>query len=284
MNIDEKTIIKYFDIIIKELDDVSFFSVNNILIDNKHLKIDTKEEREYLFELTNKIKTLGISRGYFQKNGENGWLELTVKGIELKDSKKGFLKFIKDSKTKSESTFDKIIFYFKNNRIIAVLLFVVFVIFIGSKAFNEFSKAKENIEKINGSSDKSSVESDYKNETIKDTVELLSPKIVDSLELPYLKNTPILDKGIFFSYSYNNLLIGGANIDSIKINARTYDGQKLKFRKYDEKLEFDITEQPYIELEYKETIYSFEIIGKHYSFDCIITKDIVPTLNLIEVN
>jgi hypothetical protein len=82
MNIDEKTIITYFDVIIKKLEDVSFFSVNNILIDNKHLKIDTKEEREYLFELTDRIKTFGISRGYFQKNGENGWLELTEKGIE----------------------------------------------------------------------------------------------------------------------------------------------------------------------------------------------------------
>jgi hypothetical protein len=284
MNIDEKTIITYFDVIIKKLEDVSFFSVNNILIDNKHLKIDTKEEREYLFELTDRIKTFGISRGYFQKNGENGWLELTEKGIELKDSKKGFLKSLKDSKSKSESTFDKIIFYFKNNRIIAVPLFFVFVIFIGSKVFNEISKAKENIDKINGSSDKTGVESDFKNETLKDTVNFFSPKVVDSLELPYLKNTPILDKGIFLSYYYNNLLIGGANIDSIKINARTYDGQKLKFRKYDEKLEFDITEQPYIELEYKGTIYSFEIIGKHYSFDCIITKDIVPTLNLIELN
>ncbi|GAK94903.1 hypothetical protein JCM19298_1733 [Nonlabens ulvanivorans] len=284
MKIDEKSIITYFDIIIKELEDVSFFSVNNIIIDNKHLRIDTKEEKEYIFELTDKIKTFGISRGYFQKNGENGWLKLTEKGIELKDSKKGFLKSLNDSKTKPESTFDKIVFFFKNNRIIAILIFIIFILFLGSKVLNEFSKAKENIEKLNGSFDKNQIESGYKNEIPLDTIKLSSPIVVDSLELPYLKNLPILDKGIFLSYYYNNLLVGGANIDSVKINARAYDGQKLKFRKYDEKLEYDITKQPYIEMEYKETIYSLEIIGKHYSFDCIIKKDIVPTLNLIEVN
>lgn len=46
----------------------------------------------------------------------------------------------------------------------------------------------------------------------------------------------------------------------------------------------DITQQPYIELEYKGSVYSFEILGKHYSFDFILKKDIVPTLNLIVVN
>lgn len=283
MNIDEKTIIRYFDIIIRELEDVSFFSVNNILIDNKHLKIDTKAEKEYLFELSDKIKSFGISRGYFLKNGDNGWMKLTKRGIDLKDSNK---KFKKDSKQSFEFTYDGIISYFKNNKIVAVILVLIVVFFGATKIINEFSKAKENIEKLNGSSEKTSKEININSEPDLDVLDInvLSPKVIDSLELPYLENVPILDKGIFLRYNFNNLVIGGANIDSIKMNARTFDGEKMEFRKYDEKLELDITQQPYIELNYKESVYSVEITGKHYSFECVIKKDIVPTLNLIEVN
>ena len=153
MSIDEKTIIKYFDIIIKELDDVSFFSVNNILIDNKYLTVNNQEERDYLFEFSNKIKTFGISRGYFLKNGENGWLELTEKGIELKDSKKGYVKHKNGSNQKFEFTYDGIISYLKSNRIVAIILILIVLFFGTTKIINEYSKAKENIEKLNGNSD-----------------------------------------------------------------------------------------------------------------------------------
>ncbi|MEP2278838.1 hypothetical protein [Maribacter sp.] len=102
MNINEKTIVKYFDIIIIELDDASFFSVNNILSDNKHLKIDSKEEKDFLFILSDKVKSFGITRGYFSENGDNGWLKLTEKGIDLKESKKGLLKFKKSLKPKTD--------------------------------------------------------------------------------------------------------------------------------------------------------------------------------------
>jgi hypothetical protein len=85
MKIDEKVTQKYFDIIIKEIEDISLFSINNILIDDKHLGIKTDEEKDYLFELSEKIKTFGLSRDFFDKNGENGWLKLTEKGIELKE-------------------------------------------------------------------------------------------------------------------------------------------------------------------------------------------------------
>ena len=102
MNMDEKTIIRYFDIIIKELEDVSSFSVKNILIENKHVKANSQKEREYLFELSSKIKTFGISRGYFLKNGDNGWMKLSNKGIELRDYGKGYLKFIRSKKKKPD--------------------------------------------------------------------------------------------------------------------------------------------------------------------------------------
>lgn len=102
MSINEKTIIQYFDIIIKELDDATSFSVNNILIYNKHLKTDSQEEKDYLLMLSDKVKSFGISRGYFSKNGDNGWLKLTEKGIDLKESKKVLLKFKKSLQPKTD--------------------------------------------------------------------------------------------------------------------------------------------------------------------------------------
>jgi hypothetical protein len=287
MSINEKTIIKYFDIIVKELDDVSFFSVNNILIDNQHLKVNNQEEKDFLFDISDKIKTFGISRGYFQKNGENGWLKLTEKGIDLKDSKKGYFKYIKGANQKFEFTYDGIISYLKSNRIVAVIL-VAIVIFLGTtKIINEYSKAKENIEKLNGDSNKKhqngiSEQVDLSNDRT-DKNDLV-PTMIDSLKLPYLKNAPILDKGIFLRYNYNDLLVGGANIDSIKINARTYDGESLELNIYDGKVKYDITRNPYIEMEYKGIIYSIEILGRHYSYRYVLRRDILPTLNLVQVN
>lgn len=288
MNVDDKTIIKYFDIIVKELEDISFFSVNNILIDNGYLKVKSQQERDFFFQLTEKVTTFGISRGYFQKNGDNGWLKLTPKGIQLKDSKKGLNKYIKDTNRKSESFYDSIILLFKNNRIIAIIMVLSAFLISALAIFNESTKAKENIEKWNSNSD------DNKNQEVnlKGTIEAdeeidgnhSGQKILDTLKLKYLENVPILDKGIFLRYNYNDLQIGGANIDSLKINARSYYGNLLTISKYEGKLELPITKQPYIEFEYKENNYSIEVLGQHYSFVCILKKDIVPTLNLIEIN
>ena len=67
MKIDEKTVIKYFDIIIKEIEDISFFSVNNILIRKGYLKVDTKEQKEKFFAIVKSVKTFGIYRDFFDK-------------------------------------------------------------------------------------------------------------------------------------------------------------------------------------------------------------------------
>ncbi|MBU3010713.1 hypothetical protein KO506_04830 [Polaribacter vadi] len=282
MNINEKIIIKYFDIIVRELDDVSFFSINNILIDNKHLNINTQKEKEYLFELSDKIKTFGISRGYFLKNGDNGWMKLSEKGIDLKDSKKGVSKFTYSSNQKFEFTYDGIISYIKSNKIAAIILVVIVAFFGFSKIINEITQTKENFEKFNNTSEEPKSEDTISTELTENQVKKSNsnPILMDSLELPYLKNYPILDKGIYLNYHFNDLVLGGVNIDSLKINGRTYDGEPLEFRNYNKTIETSITQQPYIEIKYKGNFYSIEILGKHYSFDCIIKKNIIPTLNL----
>lgn len=104
--------------------------------------------------------------------------------------------------------------------------------------------------------------------------------IINNIKLPYLKNVPIIDKGIFIKYYYNNLIFGGVNIDSIKINARTSTGESLDIKKTNKQFNLDITKEPFIEFEYKGILYSMEITGQHSSFKCIIKENIKPTLVL----
>jgi hypothetical protein len=112
--------------------------------------------------------------------------------------------------------------------------------------------------------------------------EVPTVSLVNTIDLPYLENVPILDKGLFIKYYYNNLIIGGANLDEIKINARAENGDKLEINNevFNNNLEVDITKEPYIEIEYKNVFYSIEITGKHYNFRCKISKLKNPTLIL----
>jgi len=196
-----------------------------------------------------------------------------VKELEdYKDSKKEVSKFTKSPKQKFEFTYDGIISYLKSNKIAAIILILIVAFFGISKIINEYAKTKENIEKLNNTSDNKNQDFDSTKTTSTADLDeniILNPELIDSLKLPYLKNVPILDKGIFLRYNYNYLILGGANIDSVKINARTYDGEFLEFDKYVGKVEYDITRQPYIEMEYKGSIYSIEIIGKHHSFEYV---------------
>lgn len=76
-NIAEKDIIKYFDIIIKEIDDLSFFSINNILIHKKYLNTDTDEQKDFFFSLVRAIESFGLSRGFLMKT------KVVVGGLNL---------------------------------------------------------------------------------------------------------------------------------------------------------------------------------------------------------
>lgn len=128
----------------------------------------------------------------------------------------------------------------------------------------------------------------FSNEPIKQK-ELLKKNnsniVVKTFNLPYLENYPILDKGLFVKYYFNNLILGGANINGIKINARGKNGDKIEINRetLGNNFEIDINEQPYIEIEYKKKFYSIEILGKHYSFKCKIDEIKKPTLDLSEI-
>ena len=117
-----------------------------------------------------------------------------------------------------------------------------------------------------------------------DTTEIISKNrhdtIIAVIELPYSKIVPILDKGIFIKYQFNDFIFGGINIDTISINARTKMGESLKIYKPVGEIQIGISEEPYIEFEYKGTLYSIEMDIKDGSVTSTLRKDIKPTLVL----
>ncbi len=90
MKIDEKKVIKYFDIVLLSDKKDSFFGVYNILIP-KHIKSETKDEIVFSTRLSSEIKDFSEFHGYFEyfKN-EN--CKLTEKGLKAKE-KGGYLKY-----------------------------------------------------------------------------------------------------------------------------------------------------------------------------------------------
>lgn len=144
MSISEKTTIKYFDIVISELNDPLGFNINNILIENEHLKIDNSEQQALFFEIIESIEKFGLKYRLFEKIGENGWYELTDKGIELKDFKKGYEKFIKKSKSQPLTKYQIIYLTF----FICFGLFGVFKVFQPTVSISEFNKLKADFDSL----------------------------------------------------------------------------------------------------------------------------------------
>ncbi len=109
--------------------------------------------------------------------------------------------------------------------------------------------------------------------------------LIDSLQLPYLESVPIIDKGLFIEHYYTELIIGGANIDNVKINARKQSGEKLKLKLNDNQdLSIDIFERPYIEINYKEKFYIIEIFYVENTFYYSIKQTTQNSLDLKKIS
>lgn len=100
------------------------------------------------------------------------------------------------------------------------------------------------------------------------------------IQLPYLENVPIIDKGLYIQYYYNDFVIGGINVNTIRINARAKTGESMNLSKSNNEIHMDITKEPYIEFEYKGCYFSIETSGSHYLINCIIKKNVEPTFSL----
>lgn len=107
--------------------------------------------------------------------------------------------------------------------------------------------------------------------------------VIFNSKLPFLESVPIIDKGLFVKHYYNDLIIGGINVDTLNINARTKNGEGLRLRRMNDLISLDITQEPFIEFEYKKLFYSIEIL-EHISVNCTIRKNINPTMKLVRYN
>ena len=94
---------KYFDKLINSIKNPLEFNIL-ISLDESVKKLSNNEK----FELDEKLKIIGVSNGYFNIIREDtGWYSLTTLGLELKESKKPYKKFKKNTKTKSMTRFEK---------------------------------------------------------------------------------------------------------------------------------------------------------------------------------
>ena len=141
----EKQIFKYFDLVINNIDDVFAFSINNILFE--YLNPKNHKEKEQFFEIVDKVKYFGKKNKYFEQYGKNdgGWYKLTDKGIELKDSKNGYLGFKKSSNKKPLD-------WYKISAIILTIIFGILNLYQKydynnlKTEFNSLKTTKENLE------------------------------------------------------------------------------------------------------------------------------------------
>jgi hypothetical protein len=101
----EKEIIKYLDIVFKDITDFELVSINNPI--TKVLKHETKEERKKFFSVVESVELFAKNNDLIEKNGNGGWFSLTEKGKELKQTDLGFEKFKNKSKKKVMTKFEK---------------------------------------------------------------------------------------------------------------------------------------------------------------------------------
>ncbi|MBS4028375.1 MAG: hypothetical protein KGZ58_07035 [Ignavibacteriales bacterium] len=110
MQIDNNEVIKYFDLFINDIVDINVFSIKNTLIDNNRINPTTETEREYFFKLVDNIKHFAFRYKYIDTLSTHtvDWFRLTEKGVQLKEFKKGHLKFVKSLNKSKMTLFEKI--------------------------------------------------------------------------------------------------------------------------------------------------------------------------------
>lgn len=112
----DKEIIKYIDLIIKDIDDFDFFSIDNIV--RNHLKPEERNKKEYYSKLIEKIVLFGKNHDLFVLKNKSGWFSLTEKGKRLKLSYKSFKNF-NTSENKTE--------WYNKNWVGYLIAFIVFL-------------------------------------------------------------------------------------------------------------------------------------------------------------
>ena len=105
MNLSEKEIIEYLEIVFKDITDFELVSINNPI--TKVLKHGTKEERVKFFSVVDNVKLFAKNNDLIQKNGTGDFFKLTENGKSLKKlgSYTEYLKYIE----KKELGFERLL-------------------------------------------------------------------------------------------------------------------------------------------------------------------------------
>jgi len=92
---DNEIIIKYLDILLNDIDKPNGFCINNILVE-KHIPVDSAEQREMFFEIIESVKYLGKELGLIKSlSKENSWFKLTEKGLKAQELG-GYFKYLEN--------------------------------------------------------------------------------------------------------------------------------------------------------------------------------------------
>lgn len=100
----------------------------------------------------------------------------------------------------------------------------------------------------------------------------------------YNKPTPILDNSLFITLDFDVLMFGGRNLNLLMIDIRTRNGEAIDWQVVKDPdrhqvIKLDPKVEPYIEFEYRDTVYAIEFVGK-VSPRFTLTKIAEPTLQM----
>ena|SRR5690606_4506964 len=139
----DKEIIKHIDLIIKDINDFDYFSIDNIVREN--LKPEEKNKKEHFSNLIEKIVLFGQNNDLFVLRNKSGWFKLTDKGKRLKLSKKSFINFEKSLKSKPLDLYQKIYLTF----FICFGLLGLYKTFFPSVSKSDFHNLKTDFDSLN---------------------------------------------------------------------------------------------------------------------------------------
>ncbi len=110
--------------------------------------------------------------------------------------------------------------------------------------------------------------------------EQAAERIIFNGEPPYLSELSILDNNLYLKHDGNAFLLGGDGLSLIRYSAWTRSGGEAAIQNREDYIEFAMSEQPYIELSYKDKFYSVEVLSRLYSYRLVLRELPESTIEL----
>ena len=101
---------------------------------------------------------------------------------------------------------------------------------------------------------------------VSNTLPRAAERVIFNGEPPYLSKLPILDNNLYLMHDNNAFLLGGTDIHLVNYSAWKRNGSMATIREREDSIEFEMSEQPYIEFSYGGKFYSVEVSSRLYSY------------------